>query len=120
MSESHGAQPPADGPAAEIRADIEQTRAELAETVDALTEKLDVKARAGDKVADAKAKVADAAAQAKQKAPEPVQHAIEQVGAKAGPVVHTAAEQVRPYRKQILLGGLAGLVVLLVVRRRRG
>ena len=114
MSESES------GPTAEIRADIEQTRAELAETVDALTEKLDVKGRASDKVADAKAKVVDAAAQAKQKAPEPVQHALDQVGAKAAPVVHTATEQVRPYRKQILLAALAGVVVLVTVRKRRG
>jgi hypothetical protein len=120
MTESMDAQPSSDSPTAEIRADIEQTRAELAQTVDALTDKLDVKARASDKVADAKAKVADAAAQAKQKAPEPVQHALEQVGAKAGPVVHSATEQVRPYRKQIVLGALAGVVALLIVRKRRG
>lgn len=107
-------------PADEIRADIEQTRAELADTVDALTDKLDVKARAGDKVAEAKAKVSDAAAQAKQKAPEPVQHAINQVGAKAGPVVHSAVAQARPYRKQIALAALAGSIVLLIVRKRRG
>jgi 1,6-anhydro-N-acetylmuramate kinase len=113
MTESMDAQPSSDSPTAEIRADIEQTRAELAQTVDALTDKLDVKARASDKVADAKAKVADAAAQAKQKA-------LEQVGAKAGPVVHSATEQVRPYRKQIVLGALAGVVALLIVRKRRG
>lgn len=120
MSESESAPTASNSPTAEIRADIEQTRAELADTVDALTDKLDVKARASDKVAESKAKVANAATQAKQKAPEPLQHALDQVGAKAGPVVHTASEQVRPYRKQILLGAVAGALALVIIRKRRG
>lgn len=105
--------------AEEIRTDIEQTRAELADTVDALTDKLNVRARAGDKVGEAKAKVSCAAAQAKVKAPEPVQRALESVGAKTGPVAHQAAEQIRPYRKHILMVVGAGAVLLLILRRKR-
>jgi ElaB/YqjD/DUF883 family membrane-anchored ribosome-binding protein len=105
--------------AEQIRTDIEQTRAELADTVDALSDKLNVKARAGDKAGEAKAKVSSAAAQAKAKAPEPVQHALETVGAKARPVAHQASEQIRPYRKQILIGVSAAMAVLLILRRKR-
>jgi uncharacterized protein YjbJ (UPF0337 family) len=105
--------------AEEIRTGIEQTRAELADTVDALTDKLNVKARAGDKVGEAKAKVSGAAAQAKAKAPEPVQHALETVGAKARPVAHQATEQMRPYRKEILVGVCASAATLLLILRRR-
>ena len=104
----------------EIRTDIEQTRAELAKTVDALSDRVNVKARAGDKVGEAKAKVSGAAAQAKAKAPEPVQRALDTVGAKAGPIAHQAAERIRPYRKQILVGvGASTAALLLILRRKR-
>ena len=105
--------------AEQIRTDIEQTRAELADTVDALSDKLNVKARAGDKAGEAKAKVSSAVAQAKAKTPEPVQHAFETVGARARPVAHQASEQIRPYRKQILIGVAAAMAVLLIVRKKR-
>ncbi len=104
----------------EIRTDVEQTRAELAKAVDALSDKVNVKARAGDKVGEAKAKVSGAAAQAKAKAPESVQRALDTVGAKAGPVAHQASEQIRPYRKQILVGvGAIAAALLLILRGKR-
>ena len=104
----------------EIRTEIEQTRAELAKTVDTLSDKVNVKARAGDKVGEARARVSGAAAQAKAKAPASVQHALDTVGAKAGPVAHQASEQIRLYRKQILIGvGATAAALLLVLRRKR-
>lgn len=102
-----------------IRADIEQTRAELAETVDALGDKLNVKAQAADKADAAKQKVAATAAQARAAAPEPVQHALDSVGAKAGPAAHQLAVTTEPHRGKILAGTGAALLLLLVVRRRR-
>ncbi|WP_375474866.1 DUF3618 domain-containing protein [uncultured Jatrophihabitans sp.] len=106
-----------------IRADIEATRAELADTVDALTAKLDVKAQASDKAhaagAAAKEKVATAAHQAKAAAPPPVQHALDSVGAKAGPVAQQVAAKAEPHRGKIAAGAGVTLLVLLVVRRRR-
>jgi MYXO-CTERM domain-containing protein len=123
MSESDSAaqdpqqQPPTDPDA--IRAEIEQTRAELAETVDALASKLDVKGQAADKAEAAKAKVGAKASQAKAAAPEPVQHVMDTVGAKAGPVAHQVNAKVEPHRGKLIAGVGAGLLVLLVLRRRR-
>lgn len=102
-----------------IRADIEATRAELAETVDALTAKLDVKGQASERADAAKAKVSEKAGQAKAAAPEPVQHAMDTVGAKAGPVTHQVNVKTAPHRGKIIAGVGAGLVVLLILRRRR-
>ena len=102
-----------------VRAEIAETRSELADTVDALTEKLDVKQHAADKVADAKDKVVETAARAKQAAPEPVQHALDAAAAKAGPAVHQVAEKAKPHRGKIAGALVAGVLVLVVIRRKR-
>ena len=82
-----------------IRTDIEQTRAELVDAV--------------------KQAAVDKASQAKAAAPAPVQSALNSIGDKAGPPAHRAGEAVSPYRNKIIAGVTAGLVVVLIVRRRR-
>jgi hypothetical protein len=75
----------------EIRKDIEHTREELAGTAAALAEKADVKARAHEKVEETKAKVS-----------------------------HKVDDAKRNPKPAILAGaGVAGLVVALLVLRRR-
>jgi uncharacterized protein DUF3618 len=96
-----------------LRLEIEATREELAQTVGAIADKVNVKARAEEKVADAKHRVGEVAAQARNSAPPQVQHALDAVGERAAPVVERAA----PYRKQIAIGALV-VVVLMLVRRR--
>jgi ElaB/YqjD/DUF883 family membrane-anchored ribosome-binding protein len=114
MSHPATGEPPSDIEA--VRADIEQARAELSQTVDALTSKLDVKAQAGDKIAEARTKATEAVTRAKEAAPPPVQHALDVAAEKASPVVAKAA----PYRTQIIAGVALAVVLLRVLRRRRG
>ena len=98
----------------EIRAEIESTRAELADTVDQLTDKFDVKAQAQHKVDDVKQSLGGAAHRAKEATPEPVQHAVDRAAQTAQPAI----EQGRKHQKQLLIAAAAGLVVLVILRRR--
>ncbi len=75
----------------EIRADIEHTREELADTAAELAQRADVKARAHDKVEETKAKVS---------------HKVDEAKA-------------RPQRLGLAAAVVGGLVVGLVVLRRR-
>jgi hypothetical protein len=81
---------------AEIRADIEHTREELADTAAALAEKADVKARAQEKVEETKAKVS---------------HKIDDTKAQA---------QANPMPPALVAAAVVGVVVALVILRRRG
>jgi uncharacterized membrane protein YdfJ with MMPL/SSD domain len=98
-----------------LRAEIEQTRKQLGDTVDKLAAKVDVKAQAKERVEAVKATISDKAAQAKSAAPPPVQHALEQAGSAAAPAVNKAKQ----YDKQLLIGAVALLLLLIVVRRWR-
>jgi hypothetical protein len=98
-----------------LRSDIEQTRDQLGETVDQLAAKLDVKAQAKERVEAVKATIGDKAAHAKSAAPPPVQHALERAGSVAAPAVDKAKE----YRKQVLIGAAAVVLLLILVRRWR-
>ena len=111
LSEQHGQSPDPD----ELRAQIEHTREELAQTVEAIADKVNVKKQAGEKIDVAKHRLGDAAAHARSSAPPPVQHALDTVGEKAAPV----ARRAEPYRNQIL-AGVGVLLVLVVIKRRRG
>ena len=101
-----------------IRTDIEQTRAELADTVEQVVGKLDVKSQVGDKADSVKQAAAARVTQAKAAAPAPVQSALDSIGEKAGPPAHRAGEAMSPHRGKIIAGLAAGLVVLVIVRRR--
>jgi ElaB/YqjD/DUF883 family membrane-anchored ribosome-binding protein len=99
---------------AELQEQIDATRADLARSVDTLADKMNVKKQASDKVDEVKQRIEAAAAHAKSSAPPQVQHVIDTVTEKAAPVVHRA----QPYRREIIAGAVAALVVLLVIRRR--
>jgi hypothetical protein len=75
----------------EIRADIEHTREELADTAAELAQRADVKARAHDKVEETKARMS---------------HKVDEAKAK-------------PQRLGLAAAAVAGLVMGLVVMRRR-
>ncbi|MES1193732.1 MAG: DUF3618 domain-containing protein [Solirubrobacterales bacterium] len=77
--------------AQEIRADIEHTREELADTAAELAQRADVKARAHEKVEETKAKMS---------------HKVDEAKA-------------QPQRLGLAVAMVAGVVVGLVVRRRR-
>ncbi|MBE7189462.1 DUF3618 domain-containing protein [Jatrophihabitans endophyticus] len=102
-----------------IRSDIEQTRAELADTVEQVADKLNVKSQVGHKTESVKKAAAEKATQAKASTPEPVQNALNAVGAKAGPPAHRAGEAMAPHRGKIIAGLAGGLVIFVIVRRRR-
>ena len=114
--------PPADATPEEIEAHIQESRERLASTVDALTNKLDVKAQAKQKAHEtseqAKQKVQETSEQAKQKARETservrigAQHAYEQG--------YERARTTSPAVLGAVAAGVVGLVVVLVVLRRR-
>jgi len=75
---------------------------------------VNVKKQAGVKVADTKARITEAASHAIQSAPPPFQQALDTAATKARPL----AQQAAPYRKEIIAGVGAALLVLLVLRRR--
>lgn len=104
----------------ELRADIEQARADLAESVDALSDKLDVKGQATATVSDATHRAGAPASHVKQSAPEPVRRGVDSVGAKTGPVIARVSQQAAPHRGKIAAGAAAGLLIAVIVRRRRG
>lgn len=103
-----------------IRADIERTRSELSDTVNQLSDKLNVKSQAADKLTAAKQAVSERAAKAKAAAPPPVQHALDQAGAKAGPAARQVSQKAEPHRSKIIAGAIVGVLVLLILRRRKG
>jgi cobalamin biosynthesis Mg chelatase CobN len=125
-----------------LREEIAQTRADLGETVQALAAKADVKARAKDQVEQTKQRVKAQAAEATQKAKEAAATAsdkVRMVAAQAGDKAKGTAVQVResgaldkaqgakeqvrsnPVPFVAVLGGVAALVaVILIMRRRRG
>lgn len=76
----------------EIRADIEHTREELADTAAALAERADVKARAHEKVEETKAKMS---------------HKVDEAKA-------------QPQRLGLVAAAVGGVLIGLVVLRRRG
>jgi len=140
MSDKNGASGKPDVDA--LREEIAQTRAELGETVQALAAKADVKARAKDQVEQTKQKVKAQAAEATQKAKEAAATASDKVRTVAaqasdkakGTAVQVresgaldkaqdAKEQVRnnPVPLVAVLGGVAALVaIIMIIRRRRG
>ncbi|HEX2285320.1 MAG TPA: DUF3618 domain-containing protein [Mycobacterium sp.] len=81
----------------DIQADIEQTRHELGETVQALQAKLDVKERTKEKVAETKERVVE----------------------KADTLRHTATDNPRRTVPVVATLFIAGLVVGVVIWRRR-
>ena len=125
-----------------LREEIAQTRADLGETVQALANKADVKARAKDQVEQTKQKVKAQAAEATQKAKDAAATAsgkMRTVAAQASDKAKDTAVQVResgaldkaqgateqvrnnPVPLAAVLGGVAALVaVILIIRRRRG
>ncbi len=88
--------------AEELREEIEETRAELGDTVEKLSEKADVKAQAQAKVDETK-----------QQAQAKVDEAKRQTQAKAGQVKEN------PAPVAAIAGGIAALVLLLWIVRRR-
>jgi len=117
-----------------LRAEIKQTRAELGETVQALAGKADVKARAKESVEQTKAKVKAQVADATEKATD----ALRQVAAGARGTAATATDKVKEsgaldkaheagdqVRRNpvplgaVLLGVVAAIGVILIVRGRR-
>lgn len=102
-----------------LRSDIERTRSELAETVDELAAKLDVKSQATDKLHQVRGRVIGFGNRAKQAVPDPIRHALDKGGATIGPIVESAANRAKPYRKQILAGASTGFGILLALRAKR-
>jgi uncharacterized coiled-coil DUF342 family protein len=110
----------------QIEADIEQTRDELGDTVAALTEKADVKARVKDKVDETKQSVVDKKDEVLGKA----QGAKDDLASKAqdaspssvDPAKVAASAKEAAGKPPALAAGafVAGLVVGIVVGRRRG
>jgi ElaB/YqjD/DUF883 family membrane-anchored ribosome-binding protein len=87
----------------ELREQIAQTRAELGDTVEALSAKADVKAQASAKVDEGKQELRDKQAQAQAKLNEATAQAKENPAPYAG-----------------ALGALVGLILLVLLLRRRG
>jgi hypothetical protein len=83
-----------------IQDEIEHTREELGETVNALSAKSDVKAQASAKADELKQRAQDAGGQVKQQADD----VVERVKRRPAPVI---------------VGGIALLVILGMVRKRR-
>lgn len=89
---------------AELRRDIENVRTEMADTVNALVHKLDVKGRAEDKAREIKAQATEKIQEVRTQAPEKAKQLAETVQRKPHVAVGAA---------------LAGLVLLILRRRRR-
>lgn len=109
-----------------LHAHIEQSREELADTVAALAAKVNIKAQAkhkldeaGERAKDATARAKDATLRAKQATPPGVQHAIDVAGEKAAPVARETARRAAPYRKQIIIGSVAFVVLVRILRRHK-
>lgn len=103
-----------------VRADIDRTRAELADTVDQLADKLNVRAQASQKAGAARDRISETAARAKASAPPQVQHVLDRAAEKVAPVAHQVSSRAVPHRGKIIAGMLAAIIVLRVMRRRRG
>jgi Protein of unknown function (DUF3618) len=84
----------------EIRAEIEHTREDLGETISALSAKTDVKARASARADEFKRQAQDAGGQVKQRADD-------------------LAERVKRRPAPVIVGGIALLMILGMVRMRR-
>jgi hypothetical protein len=84
----------------EIQAEIEHTREDLGETISALSAKTDVKARASAKADEFKRRAQDAGGQVKQRADD-------------------LAERVKRRPAPVIVGGIALLMILGMVRKRR-
>jgi hypothetical protein len=84
----------------EIRAEIEHTREDLGETISALSAKTDVKAQASAKADELKQRAQDTGDQVKQRA-------------------NDVTERVKRRPAPVIVGGIAVLVILGMVRRRR-
>jgi ElaB/YqjD/DUF883 family membrane-anchored ribosome-binding protein len=90
----------------EIRRDIEHTREELADTAAALVEKADVKARAHEKLDETKVRAHEKLDETKAK----VSHKLDDAKAQA---------QSNPMPPAMIAAAVAGVVVALVILRRR-
>ncbi|GAA2941911.1 DUF3618 domain-containing protein [Streptomyces enissocaesilis] len=95
----------------ELREQVEGTREKLGQTVEALAAKADVKTQAQQKAVQTKERIAQAAAAVadkfQEKTPDPV---LEKA--------YQAPESARSNRG-LLIAGVAALVVLVLVRRKR-
>jgi len=96
-----------------LRAEIEHTREELSHHVEAIADTVTVKQHAPDRVPEPTTAVTDVVTHVRESAPPAVQHVLDNVGTKAAPVMQQAA----PYRKQIVLGVLGAVALLLIGRR---
>jgi Protein of unknown function (DUF3618) len=83
-----------------IQDEIEHTREDLGETISALSAKTDVKAQASAKADDLKRRAQDAGGQVKQRADD-------------------VAERVKRRPAPVVVGGIALLMILGMVRKRR-
>jgi cobalamin biosynthesis Mg chelatase CobN len=111
---------------AALRAEIKQTRAELGETVQALAAKADVKARAKESVEQTKARVKAQAVEATSKMTDAVRSVAHTATDKVrGLDAETAPEAMAQVRRNpvplttVLIGVLAAVGVILIVRGRR-
>jgi ElaB/YqjD/DUF883 family membrane-anchored ribosome-binding protein len=102
-----------------LRAEIQRTRAELGETVEALAAKADVKARLKDSAEQTRERVREQAAQS-------VARLRGQAGQAAETARGTAHDTQRSIRRNpvpwaaVAAGALAAVIVVIVVRGRRG
>lgn len=81
-------------------------------------EKANIKTRAKRKANAARDQVSEGAAQAKESTQPAVQQAIHKAGGKVVPVARQVTDRVAPHRGKVASAMLAGMVALVVGRRR--